>query len=133
MKKPIATSQGRSRFTVAVGWISLEADIEDRVDGKSAAALGLRERGIDHGLRFGEQRAQVRLVAKALRIDLVDVLGAGGARGEPAVLRGDLETADRRIVSRRLGEHLLDRVAGQGGRADLGPVELGELFLLRRT
>src|SRR5580704_7456782 len=72
------------------------------------------------------------LVPETLRIDLVDVLGARGSRGEPAVLRRDFDPADRRVVSRRLGEHLLDAVAGERGRAYLRLVELRELFLLGR-
>src|ERR1700722_16441825 len=72
------------------------------------------------------------LVPETLRIDLVDVLGARGPRGEPAVLRRDFDPADRGVVSRRLGQHLLDAVAGERGRAYLRLVELRELFLLGR-
>ncbi len=42
----------------------------------------------------------MRLVAKAFAVNLVDVLGAGRPRGEPAALRADLDAADRRVVVR---------------------------------
>ncbi len=41
----------------------------------------------DDLLGFGDDGVQVVLVAEALGVDLVDVLGAGGPRGEPAALR----------------------------------------------
>ena len=42
---------------------------------------------------------------KTLRINLVNLFGAGRARGKPALLGGDLETADRAWeVSARLAE-----------------------------
>ena len=42
--------------------------------------------------------------AEGLGVDLVDVLGARRAGGEPRRLGGDLEPADRRAVAGRLGE-----------------------------
>ena len=41
----------------------------------------------DDLLGFGDDGVQVGLVAEALGVDLVDVLGAGGPGGEPAALR----------------------------------------------
>ena len=57
--------------------------------------------------------AQVCLAAKALGVDLVDVLGARGSGGEPAVVRAHLEAADGGFVARRVREHLLDALAGE--------------------
>ena len=51
--------------------------------------------------------SQVILAAETLGIDLVDVFGAGRARGKPAVLGDDLDAADRRIVAGRAREHAL--------------------------
>ena len=45
--------------------------------------------------------AQMVLAAKALGVDLVDVLGARRPRGEPAVRGDHLDAADRRVVARR--------------------------------
>src|SRR5258707_945080 len=41
---------------------------------------------------------QMRFAAETLRVDLVDVLGARGPRGEPAVVGGDLDAAERLAV-----------------------------------
>src|SRR5512143_6140 len=49
-----------------------------------------------------------------LGIDLVDVLRARRARGEPGVLGLDLEPADRGSVSRRRGERRRYRTAREG-------------------
>ena len=72
---------------------------------------------VDQGLRVLDDAAQVVLALKALGIDLVDILGAGRAGGEPAVRGHHLQPADGRAVARRRGEHARDRLAGQlGGR-----------------
>ncbi len=59
--------------------------------------------------------------AKALGVDLVDVLGAGRPRREPAALGHHLQPADRRAVAGGPGED----------RQDLSPGQLGGLDLLR--
>lgn len=46
--------------------------------------------------------SQVHVADEALRIDLVEILGARGASGEPAVLRSHLDAPDRFTVARRL-------------------------------
>src|ERR1039457_919056 len=53
-----------------------------------------RERIAHNHLRFGEDLAQMIIAAEALRVGLVDVLGPGGTRRAPAVLRDDLQAAD---------------------------------------
>src|SRR5207248_1634629 len=73
------------------------------------------------------------LAPEALRVDLVDVLGTGGPRGEPAVLGDHLEAADLRAVSRRFGEPGADRLAGERLRGHLiGGQLLQDRLLLRR-
>ena len=47
---------------------------------------------------------EVLRAAERLGVDLVDVLGAAGARGKPRRLGGDLEATDLRAVARRLGK-----------------------------
>ncbi len=72
------------------------------------------------------------LAVEALGVDFVDVFGAGGAGGEPAVFRRNLEAADRGVVAGRFREDRCDGFAGEGLRGDLRGRELGELgFLLR--
>ena len=73
--------------------------------------------------------AQVRRVAKALRVDLVDVLGARRPHREPAARRHDLHPADRRIVARCTRDDRLDALAGAGRGSDLLRRELREQLL----
>src|SRR5260363_176967 len=61
-------------------------------------------------------------IAEALGIELVDVLGAGRPRREPAIIGLDLDAAERLAVAGRFGVHDADRIAG----------ELGQFQLLRR-
>jgi hypothetical protein len=123
MKNPTATSQGSSRLAVArqrdvIG--ICQASVQAPASAASTMLCASRD-----------QPAQMRVVVKAFGVDLVDVLGAGGARREPAAARGHLDAADRRVVARRLRQNLLDRLAGKLRDADLLAVELAELFLLR--
>ena len=46
-------------------------------------------------------------------VDFVDVFGAGGAGGEPAVFGGDLEAADGGVVAGGFGEDGGDGFAGE--------------------
>src|SRR5690606_12419854 len=75
------------------------------------------ERLRDDRLRLRDDGVQVVLAAEALRVDLVDVLGAGRARREPAVLGDDLETADR-AARGRLRQAREDGLAGEAARRD---------------
>ena len=60
-----------------------------------------------------DESAEVVLAEEALRVDLVDVLRARRAGGEPAVVGRDLEPADRRAVAGRGREDGRDRLAGE--------------------
>jgi hypothetical protein len=51
--------------------------------------------------------------AKALCVNLVNTLGSGRPRSEPAAFRDHLDSVDRLIVAGRLGELRLDRLAGE--------------------
>src|SRR5580704_4754923 len=64
---------------------------------RNSAGEGARDRRL--GLLL--DLAQVVFAAKALRIDLVDVLGPRRARREPAVLSHDLDAAERLTVAGR--------------------------------
>src|SRR5205807_7747631 len=75
---------------------------------------------------------QVRLVAKALGVDLVDVLGAARPRGEPAARGYDLEPTDLGVVAGRLDELGEDRLARQRRGLDRLRRELLQRILLRR-
>jgi hypothetical protein len=68
---------------------------------------------------------------EAFGIDLVDILGAGGAGGKPAVVGDDFEAADRGAVAGGLGEFGGDAVACEGSGFDIGGSEFAEAgFLL---
>ena len=69
-----------------------------------SAVSGIVQDVADQFARRGLHLGQVLRAAEALGVDLVDVLGARRAGGEPAVLGGDLQPADRRAVARRLGQ-----------------------------
>ncbi len=56
---------------------------------------------------------------EAFGVDFVDVFGAGGAGGEPAVFGGYLEAADWGVVARGFGEDGGDGFAGEIFRCDL--------------
>src|SRR5262245_58254079 len=53
---------------------------------------------VHHLLDLVHNRVEVSLIFKALGVDLVDVLRAGGPGGEPAVFGHNLEASDRRVV-----------------------------------
>ena len=63
-------------------------------------------------------------------VDLVDVFGAGGAGGEPAVFGEDFEAADGGVVTGGLGEDAGDGFAGEFFGGDLFGGEFGELGFL---
>src|SRR4051812_42906122 len=86
----------------------------------------------DRVLRFLLDPPQVLLAAKALRVDLVDVLGARGPRGEPAVVGGDLDAAERLAVARRGGERGANRLAGKFFHRQLFARQGLQQILLRR-
>src|SRR6478752_6995108 len=65
----------------------------------------------DDSLRVLLDLAQMVGASKALRIDLVDRLGAGRPGCEPAVCGRDLDPAERGAASRRGGQFGLDRLA----------------------
>src|SRR5580692_4900084 len=72
----------------------------------------------------------MRFVPKTLGVDLVNVLGARWARGEPTALGYDLDPANRCVVAGRRREHPLDLVARDFGRAYSRAVELAQRSLL---
>src|SRR6267378_2617253 len=65
--------------------------------GSCASADG----GVDESLCFAEQGLQMRRALEALRIDLVDVLGARRPGREPTVRGRDLQAADAGVVAGR--------------------------------
>ena len=76
----------------------------------------LRYRLRDYRARLFVYLFEMFLALEAFRVDFVDVLGAGRARGEPAVLRRHLEAVYRRSVARRVGQlrrYLLAREASR--------------------
>ena len=58
------------------------------------------QRALHDLLRLLDDPVEVLLAAERLGVDLVDVLGAGRARREPAARADDLEAADRGAVAR---------------------------------
>src|SRR5690606_9837476 len=87
--------------------------------GSSQATLSTRQHAIDQRLGFRLDALQVRLAFEAFGVDLVDVLGAGWPRGEPAVIGDHLQSANRCAIARRLGENLGDGLTSQYRCRDL--------------
>ena len=77
------------------------------------------EGGVDDLLGLGLHLGEVLGALERLGVDLVDVLGAGRAGGEPRALGGHLEAADRRAVAGRLGQLGRDRLSCKGVRGDV--------------
>src|SRR5713226_1145734 len=68
--------------------------------------------------------------SEALRVDLVDLLGTGGARGKPAILRKHLQPPDGGAVAWGGCECSLDFLPGEFGRLNLLGRELLQKCLL---
>src|SRR5947208_15406487 len=79
-------------------------------------------------LSFVHDSFQVVLILKTLRIDLIDILGAGGSRDEPAVGSHYLEAADRCAVTWGRSQFGRDRLAGELRSCD----HLGRQFFQSR-
>src|SRR5699024_6011838 len=84
---------------------------------------------VHESLRGVLHPTEVLLALERLGVDLVDVLGAGGAGREPRRLGGHLQPADG-ASGGGLGDRRDDRLAGQLRRADLIGAERLELRLL---
>src|SRR4029453_1027968 len=56
---------------------------------------------------------EVGEIAEALRIDLIDLFGAGWSCSEPPAVRHDFDAADRFAISRRSRQNLSYWFAGQ--------------------
>src|SRR5262245_5950734 len=93
------------------------------------SSLGSQGAG-DPLLRFAHEGLEVALTSEALRVDLVDVLGAGRPGREPSAGGDHLEAADGCVVAGGAGELGGDRLAGQGRGLDVLRRELREARLL---
>src|SRR5450631_2121601 len=89
-------------------------------------ASGTGDRGGDDLAGLVLDGRQVLGTAEGLGVQLVDVLGAGGAGSEPARRGDDLEPADRGTVARRGGQRRGDLLPGQLVRGDLIRGQLAE-------
>src|SRR4029450_13589572 len=67
----------------------------------------------NHSSRVVLNATEVGEIAEALRIDLIDLFGAGWSRGEPPAVCHDFDAADRFAVSRRSRQNLAYWFAGQ--------------------
>src|SRR5260370_28474908 len=72
-----------------------------------------RQRIFHNLLRLGHDDLQMLLIAKTLRINLVNVFRAGRPGGEPAAARHDFQPAYGRVVARGTGQLGGDGFPGQ--------------------
>src|SRR5260370_39294807 len=84
----------------------------DRYRGSSSSFRRV-QRVVDDLLGFAHHRVEVSLVLEALRVDLVDVLRAGGPGCKPAAGSHDFQALDGGAVPRRAGQLRGDPLAGQ--------------------
>ncbi len=70
------------------------------------------------------------LTLEALCVDLVDILGARGAGGEPSFFRYDLQASYGSVVARSTREPGNDWLTGQGRGADVIGRDASEAGLL---
>src|SRR5665213_1090243 len=94
----------------------------------SASAL---ERTVDRGLRLALDLPEMILAAETFRVDLVDLLGARGPCGEPAVVGDHLDAAEGLPVAGRRRERGADRLAGEFLERELFAGQRLQLVLLR--
>src|SRR5262245_5204887 len=78
-----------------------------------AHSLVVTNRSADERLGFVQEGFQVGRTLEALRVDLVNVLGAGRPGREPPARGDDLEAVYRRAVAACFGQLRDDRVAGE--------------------
>src|SRR6185312_12985105 len=114
-------STDRKRRVLIHCWSSGSDMVNSRYLSQGDASMP-RQRGINDLLRLLQDQMQMILVLETLRVYLVDVFGARGSCGKPAAGRNDLDTADGRLIARRVVQYAVDLLAGQ----------LGALHLLRR-
>ena len=90
-----------------------------------------RERPRDQFLRLLLDLPQMVLARKALRVELLDVLGSRRPRRKPSAPGRHLQPSERSAVAGRGREHGLDRISGQLVRAHLlgrEPLQYGLLL-----
>ena len=68
---------------------------------------------VDDLLSFVHDRIEMALILEALRINLVDILGAGRPGGEPSGGSHNLEAADRCAVTWGRSQFGCNRLAGE--------------------
>src|SRR5437763_17059342 len=83
-------------------------------------------------LSFLHDRRQMIVILKALRVDLVDVLGAGRPGREPATIGHDLQPADGSAVTRGGGQFGRNALASEGISGNRGGRQLLQARLLSR-
>src|SRR5712692_817167 len=87
-----------------------------RNDGKQTQRLRPLRRlkcSRDRALGLLLNLSQMLLAVKTFRVDLVDVLGAGGSCGKPSVFRHHLDAAERLIVAGSRIQRRAHRLAGK--------------------
>src|SRR5262249_24029364 len=98
--------------------------------GRRPSSLGSREGAAHDRARLLLNPPQVIGSPETLRVELVDRLGSGGARGEPSRRCRDLQAAYGCAIAGRCCQHGLNRIAGEGGGGDVGWRELQKPRLL---
>jgi len=75
-------------------------------------------------LCFINQLLQVLFADEAFRVDFIEILGAAGAGGEPAVGGADFNPTDRSAIAGRVEQYRADLFTGQNLGLDMFGAEL---------
>jgi hypothetical protein len=84
----------------------------DRYRGSSSSFRRV-QRVVHDLLGFNNDGVEVSLILEALRVDLADILRAGGPGRKPAAGGYDLQALDRGVVARRAGQLGGNPLSGQ--------------------
>src|ERR1035441_4143723 len=86
--------------------VTAETRVRARSDWQAEACPTLcRQHARQQCLRFALDGAQMVFAGEALRVELVDVFGAGGTGGEPSARGGHFQSAKSSAVAGRGGQH----------------------------
>src|SRR5262245_58599465 len=96
----MSSSQKLQPWSWSVGGVhALISTTSCRVEKGEVGSWPPADRTVDECLCLVHERIEVGRAVEALRVNLVDVFRAGGARREPSVGGHDLQAADRRVIA----------------------------------
>src|ERR1019366_7022025 len=127
-RRVVGAARGAKRFTADAE--QRASELRSGLAGPTKGGALCRQHARQQCLRFALDGAQMVSAGEALRVELVDVFGAGGTGGEPSARGGHFQSAKSSAVAGRGGQHGKDGIAGQLVGGDLVRREFSEEGLL---